>query len=74
MVLTSRRVALAAAEACWEGLLGLPPVKKMEVSMRSLLIPLSRDRAQKSRWGHFFRDSHTLGVRLGGRHCRWSES
>jgi len=27
-VLTPRRVALAAAEACWEGLLGLPPVKE----------------------------------------------
>jgi hypothetical protein len=44
-VLTPRRVALAAAEACWEGLLGLPPVKKSAVSRFS----------RRARWSRHFR-------------------
>jgi hypothetical protein len=44
-VLTPRRVALAAAEACWEGLLGLPPVKRMRISRFS----------RRARWGRILR-------------------
>ena len=45
VVLTPRRVALAAAEACWEGLLGLPPVKRMRISRFS----------RRARWGRILR-------------------
>ena len=44
-MLTPRRVALAAAEACWEGLLGLPPVKRMRISRFS----------RRARWGRILR-------------------
>jgi hypothetical protein len=36
---------LAAAEACWEGLLGLPPVKRMRISRFS----------RRARWGRILR-------------------
>ena len=45
VVLTPRRVALAAAEACWEGLLGLPPVRENAISRCSC----------RTRWARFLR-------------------
>jgi hypothetical protein len=65
-VLTPRRVALAAAEACWEGLLGLPPVKRVQLA--GFLVVRAGD-------GFFAVSlSHTLGGLVGGRHCRLSVS
>jgi hypothetical protein len=66
-VLTPRRVALAAAEACWEGLLGLPPVKRVRLAGVLVARALGTDSS-------LFSLSHTLGGLGGGRHCRLSVS
>ena len=57
---------MAAAEACWEGLLGLPPVRR--VRLAGFLVARAGD--------DFFAISlsHTLGGLGGGRHCRLSVS